>query len=88
MRGVKLSFSVSVQGKKGELEEKAEKAFNTSYSEPAPGVRELAEVGFRAVADFAVGTQDEGDFSLFLSGHAHQGNDSRDWLTVNIQPAI
>ncbi len=79
-----MSFSISVVGKRSDLAALAEDKFGEQYSDPAPGTRELLSVGLSAVEDFSDTSQDEGNYSLTISGHAKQSDQERDYLSIGI----
>jgi hypothetical protein len=79
-----MSFSLTASGKKGELPGKLEENFNTSYPEPAKGVTELVSVATDAVSSFATTSEDDGNYSVSISGHAKQSDSERDYLSVSI----
>lgn len=83
-----MSFSVGASGTLAEAAPTLRSNFDTNYPTPAPGVAELFSVGEEAVQKASEAVDDDGTFSVTVSGHAHQEqeHDVRSWLTINIQP--
>lgn len=80
-----MSFSLSLKGKRNELVQQLEEAFENNYPEPAEGVADLVGVGIDMVASFASTSDDDGNFNATVSGHARQSDTDRDSLNVSIQ---
>lgn len=84
-----MSFSVGTVGTKDEVAEKLNEAFDNNYPEPADGVREMFSLGSDFVERFAGRSEDDGNYSVSISGHAKQSDveGDRDWLSVSINAA-
>lgn len=80
-----MSFNIKAEGGKEDLNNALEQEFEKQLSEPAPGVRDLFQVGLEAVNNFAETSYDVGRFSATINGHATQNDGERDWLGIQIQ---
>lgn len=83
-----MSFSVGQNGQKDEVAEKLVEAFSNNYPEPDDGVQELFDLGVDFVERFAGRSEDVGNYSVSISGHARQSEAERDYLSVSISAAI
>lgn len=81
-----MSFSVGVKASKDDSVDELADKFNEYYPEPADGVRDLFELGLDLVNKFGDHSDDQGQFSISISGHAAQSDEDRDSLSVSINP--
>lgn len=79
-----MSFSVGQAGTKDEVAGKLVEAFSNNYPNPADGVQDLFDLGVDFVERFADSSEDEGNYSVSISGHAKQSETERDSLSVSI----
>lgn len=84
-----MSYSVSANGPKAEVADNLDAAFGRAYPEAAEAVDDAFSLVSNFVREFFAVVEDNGQFSVSVSGHANLGQDdysARDSVSVSIFP--
>lgn len=83
-----MSYSLAQSGEKDDVADQLSDAADNIYpgDSAAPGVREQIDKSIVFVEEHLAGLDDDGKFSVSISGHAPQGEGDRSSLSISITP--
>lgn len=82
-----MPFSLSVSGNKAQVVGELIRVYNEATETKIPGTTEFVAIAEMTLRKFSEVSQDEGRYSVVVSGHVKQQPDERDYLVISIAAA-